>query len=126
MKRRRNQRGYGLGGTMIFLVLVALIWEGIFFQMASYLRAEKALSEWRMGELGCTRAMAWSLALLETGVPPENPYICRMAPMGDSSQMFVATFRRAGRSRYTVSVRPIDIGDEFLPIAPAAFGSRRP
>jgi hypothetical protein len=123
---RRKPMGYSLGGTMIFLVLVALLWEGVFFQMAGYLRAEKVLSEYRTGRQGCSHALAWALALLETGVPPENPYVCRMAPTDDPADIYVATFQRAANLRYTVTVRPATEGDELLPSAPSSFSVTQP
>lgn len=113
--------GYTLGGTMVFLVLAALLWEGVVFQMAGYLRMEKALSQQQSGRQGCTRAAAWALALLETGVPPDDPYVCRMSPMQDSAKVYVVTFRDEGGLRYAVSIRLATVADETLPTAPVSF-----
>ena len=121
VKSLRRQMGYTLGGTMVFLVLAALLWEGVVFQMAGYLRMEKALSQQQSGRQGCTRAAAWALALLETGVPPDDPYVCQMSPMQDSAKVYVATFRDEGGLRYAVSIRLATVADETLPTAPVSF-----
>jgi hypothetical protein len=126
MSTLRRSAGYTLGGTMIFLVLVALLWEGVFFQMAAYLRTEKALSEHRESTTGCTRATAWALTLLETGLPPNDPYSCRMVPTEDPQKVFVATFQRGPSLSYTVSVCLAALGDDSLPLAPSSFNTSEP
>ena len=42
MTRRRGQTGHSLAGTMIFLVLVMLLWTAASRQLACHLRVDKA------------------------------------------------------------------------------------
>ena len=111
--------GHALVGTMCFLVLMMLLWLAAFSHLGSYMRVEKATQTRQARDGGCTREMAWGLTLLETGLPPTNPYSCRVVP--GNGQTYVIKFTSYVALRYSVSVRPATSGDNSLPNAPGKF-----
>jgi hypothetical protein len=118
----RRQTGHSLAGTMIFLVLVMLLWTAAGRQLACHLRADKAREMYREESTGCRRAMAWALSLLETGKPPldsEGQCIQRMV-IGDET--YVVTFSEKPGHRYDVQVRPRMYSyDDLWPLVPESF-----
>jgi len=120
MTRAGRNSGYALAGTMVFLVLALLIWMAVFRQTSSYLRTEKAMRTRTERQLGCTKALAWGLTLLETGKLPTNPYSCRVVVSLSPQQTYVLTFTRL-LLRKRVAVRPATPSDASLPLAPANF-----
>ena len=119
MRRRTRQSGYALVSTMVCLVLMMLLWTAAFSHLGGYLRLEKAVQTREARDDGATRALAWGLSLLETNLPPSNPYSCRVDP--GFGQEFVITYTSAETLRYAVSVRPATNSDSMLPLAPNKF-----
>lgn len=122
MIRPRRQGGHSLAGTMIFLVLIMLLWTAAAQQLACHLRVDKALQIHREESTGCRRAMAWALSLLETGQPPmpfDEPCIQRMI-VGDET--YVVTFTKKMGKTYDVTVRPkASSQDDLWPLVPKSF-----
>lgn len=124
-QRRRRPAGHtartgtALAGTMVFLALVMLLWVGVHRQTAAYLRVEKTSLLRQQRAVGGTRALAWGLALLETGLPPADPYRCRA--LVDAGTSFVLTFRQEDGQVYSVTVRPAAPEERALPAAPNNF-----
>jgi hypothetical protein len=106
---------------MVFLVLMMLLSIAAFEHLSGYLRVEKACQVRHDRATGQTRALAWGLALLETDVPPSNPYSCRVAPDSDPTRVFVITFSSTAPLEYSVSARPATAQDDSLPLAPTTF-----
>jgi hypothetical protein len=104
---------------MCFLMLMMLLWLAAFSQLGSYLRLEKAVQTRQARDQGATCVMSWGLTLLQTGLPPANPYSCRVALSG--GQMFVITYASAETLKYSVSVRLATSNDTLLPVAPDHF-----
>lgn len=117
-----TNKGHTLAGVIIFLLLVTLFFKGALSQIGSYLRVEKACYIQHSGRKGCTSALAWGLTLLETGLPPELPYSCRMVSPYNANEVFVTTFTQTAGINYSVNVRPAGLDDESLPPAPESFG----
>jgi len=117
-----TRRGHALVGTMIFLVLGMMLWAAVYQETAGHLRAEKVLRVHRENALGVKRAMAWSLALLETGKPPVgvgHTYACRMVVEGEQ---YVAVFTRIDVDVFQIHVRPKAYWyDGLFPMAPEHF-----
>lgn len=124
MKRRPRRSGHALVGTMGFLTLAMLLWLVTQGQMANSLRTAKAVQERQIAAQGPTRAMAWGLALLETGLPPADPYCCKMTPA--PGEDYVMTIARTTNGEYAIAVRPLDPNDGPLPAAPPTFASVPP
>ncbi len=120
-----GRRGHALIGTMIFLVLGMLLWTAAHHKIAGYLRVEKTHETREERSVNPKRAMAWSLALLETGLPPEDPYACRMVPNAETGKTYVATFTAVDTLKYSISIRPATEDDVALPLAPETFQERR-
>ena len=106
---------------MVFLILAMLVWKGTLSQLGGYLRMEKVCQVQRAERSGYTHALAWGLTLLETGLPPESPYSCRMVSPVDSNDVFVTTFTNDAGIHYFVDVRPATQQDTWLPLAPDTF-----
>ncbi len=123
MKRRPNRSGHALVGTMGFLTLAMLLWLVTQGQMASSLRTAKAVQLRQITAQGPTRAMAWGLALLGTGLPPSDPYNCKMTP--SPGEDYVLTVATTPSGEYNIIVRPFDPNDGPMPTAPATFGSAK-
>ena len=119
MRRLSKQSGHALMGTMAMLVLVMLLWLAAFGQLSSYVRVQKACQLREERSTGPARALSWGLTLLETGLPPSDPYSCRVSP--SEGQTFVVTFTQTFPDGYTVTVHPAGPDDDCLPVAPAQF-----
>jgi hypothetical protein len=124
MTRRRGKPGQALIGTMVFLVLMMLLWMAAFSHLSGYVYVAKAVEARHDRATGQTRAMTWGLALLESGVPPTNPYACRVTPGDDPARVFVVTFQEGERWQFAVTVRPAGPDDASLPAAPTFFSAR--
>lgn len=123
MTRPHSLSGHILLSTMAFLVLAMILWLAAFGQIAGYGRIEKASRIRQDRATQSMRALAWGLALLESGLPPTNPYSCLVTPDSGTARQFVITFQRTSwtERKYTVSVRPATPSDALLPPAPTQF-----
>jgi hypothetical protein len=122
MRKHYKQKGNALAGTMMFLLLVMIMWLGVTRQMATYLRIEKNFQVQQAFNDGPVRAMSWALTLLETGNPPAtpgNPYSCRVQV--GSLHTYVITYEETSQDNYMITARPVVSGDEALPSAPLTF-----
>ena len=120
MRNPRSPSGHALVSTMGFLILAMLLWAAAFSHATGCMRTLKAC-QLRADAVRPTRALAWGLALLETGRPPltPSPYSC-LAQV-DSNTDYVLTFQKTTTLHFTVSVRPAVPGDSGLPRAPYRF-----
>jgi len=123
MRNSRKNKGNALAGTMMFLLLVMIMWLGVTRQMATYLRMEKNFQAQKTYNDCCIRAASWGLALLETGVPSGNPYSCRLQVGDETLQSYVLTFELTSLNNYRVTARPAVSEDDSLPDAPSTFAS---
>jgi hypothetical protein len=123
VRNRREHTGYALVGTMIFLLVATIMWLSVTRQIGTHLRMEKNNQSLQLYNDTALRALSWGLALMETGLPPSNPYACKMLIGRDELQMFVVEIRRNASLRYTLTARPAVSGDELLPDAPYSFMS---
>ena len=123
MTRPHSPSGHILLSTMAFLVLAMILWLAAFGQIAGYGRLEKVSRIRQDRATQSMRALAWGLALLESGLPPTNPYSCLVTPDSGTGRQFVITFQRTSLTprKYTVSVRPATPSDALLPLAPTYF-----
>ena len=122
----RKQAGYALAGTMMCILIVTIMWLGIAKQIATYLRIEKGFELHQEYHDSCIRSLSWGLTLLETGLPPANPYSCTVQAGKDGSQLYVITFEETASLNYKVTTRPANDGDFSLPPAPENFSSSPP
>ena len=121
MRKFSGHSGHALFGTMMFLLIVMILWLGVMRQVATCTRIEKNFQSQQSYYDSCIRSLSWGLALLETGIPPSDPYSCKMQVGEDDSQTFVVTFTKISELNYAVEARPAGLSDELLPSAPETF-----
>ena len=119
MSTNGRRSGHVLLGTMTFLILAMLAWLVAFSSLSSSVRTAKLFLLRQDREHGAVRALAWGLALLETGTPSESPYSCRATV--DTDRVFVITFTVPSPTTATVAVRPATTADSGVPWAPTEF-----
>ena len=119
---RRRHNGHTLAGTLVGLVLAMLLWTALYRHTTGFLRMEKACRLRSDRATGCTRALAWGLSLLETGIPPGGlDYSCRVVVASGPGGTYVVSYVKAAEDVYAVSVRPATAEDSSLPLAPENF-----
>lgn len=122
MMHRVRHNGSTLAGTLVGLVLVMLLWTGLYRHTTGFLRMEKACRLRSDRATGCTRALAWALSLLETGKPSGGGnYACRMVLAAGPGGTYVVSYLKVTENTYAVSVRPATVDDSSLPLAPETF-----
>jgi hypothetical protein len=94
--------------------------------MAAALRVETARTLQRQRDQGCLHAVARGLTLLETGLPPSDPYTCA-ATIGEPpyERSFTVTFASEAEGVWSVRARPTQWPDEPDPM-PASFAEAGP
>ena len=140
MKYSRRNKGYALAGTMIFLLIVMIMWISVPRQMDTNLMLENHLQAQNEYYQGSIRALSWGLKLCETGYPYTGySSTSYWVPVGtDSQQKFVITYERLSPYvklisqypyfellyNYNVTARPFVEGtDDSIQQAPSTFGS---
>ncbi len=119
---RVRHNGSTLGGTLVGLVLVMLLWTALYRHTTGFLRMEKACRLRSDRATGCTRAMAWGLSLLNTGKPPGGGnYFCRVVVAAGPGSTYVVSYIKQSTNEFIVSVRPATVDDASLPLAPENF-----
>ena len=121
MNRRARRRGHAMAGSMVMLVLAMLLWVALYRQMAGFLRTERICRLRAEHAEGPARAMAWALALLTTGNPPEDVYSCRVTVDDQTGDTYVIWYKKETGGRYDITVRPVTSDDSSLPLAPESF-----
>ena len=82
--KRSARRGYALMTVSVFLVLMLALTSVVHRHLSSTLRIEKARVQAQRRDEALIHALARALDLLETGLPPSDPYVC--ATTIDTSQ----------------------------------------
>lgn len=76
MKTRPPRRGYAMLLVLVFITLVLSVFSVSYRYTATALRVETARTLQQRRDEGSVHALARGLALLETGLPPLEPYAC--------------------------------------------------
>ena len=74
--KRSARRGYALMTVSVFLVLMLAMTGVVHRHLSSALRIEKARVQAEQRDEALIHALAKAMELLETGVPPSDPYVC--------------------------------------------------
>jgi hypothetical protein len=101
------------GFLMVFLALLGLAYS----QLAAALRVQTVCALQAQRDQGSIPALARGLALLETGSPPSEPYICAVTintPTGPCS--YTVTFASTGPNNWSVSSAPTVPSDNPVPM----------
>lgn len=113
MRTRLPRRGYAMVLVMIFIALMLCMYSVAYRHVAAALRVETARILLTERDEGSVHALARGVALLETGLPPSDPYVCAMI-IGTSpnDRSFTVTFASEGADSWSVSAAPTEWPDE--------------
>lgn len=107
--------------VVVFVVLLLLLYSVAYRYTTSALRIETARTLQKERDEGTLQALARGLALLETGLPPSDPYVCGVTintPTGPRS--FTVTFASEGGDNWSVHSAPTLLGEDPDPM-PSSF-----
>ena len=82
MRRKNPRRGYAMLLVFVFLVLFLLFLGLAYTRLSSALRIETARAQQAQRDQGPIPAVGLGLALLQTGLPPSDPYVCAVTITG--------------------------------------------
>ena len=135
MKRVERRRGAALALVIILSTMVLASWAVAGHRMIAQVRLKEQMV-WReaRGEEGARRrlALAFGLALLETGTPPVPPgeaaYLCETQILsGDGIvRTYVLRFEKITNDRWTVHARLAALGDPADLPSPTRFPPPEP
>jgi hypothetical protein len=112
--------------VLAFLVMFLSVLSLAYSQIASLIRAETARAQEAQRDQGSIPALARAMALLETGYPPTNPYVCgTVIDSLTGSREFTVTFTSQGAGNWSVDIAPTAADDNPLPM-PLLFTSQTP
>ena len=121
MKRPHARSGYAMMLVLVFIVLFLGLLGVALRQTAAALRIESVRAMQIQRDEGSLHALARGLALLETGVPPADPYICGIDISTSSGlRSYTVTFESEGGENWAVRSTASDAGDVLQPM-PASF-----
>jgi hypothetical protein len=93
--------------VLVFLAVALMLIAVSQRQLASMLRVERARTQVELCDQGPLLALAQALQLLETGLPPTDPYVGETTvdtPLGERS--YTVTFTSAGPDQWNVDAVP--------------------
>jgi hypothetical protein len=101
------RRGYAMAAVIIFLALMLALVAICQRELATVLRIKRARAQVEQRDEGAVDALARALQLLETGLPPSDPYVCgtdEETPVG--VQSYTVTFTSTGIDQWAVAAVP--------------------
>jgi hypothetical protein len=118
---RGQRRGYSMLAVLVFLAVSLMFIAVGQRRISSQLRLERARIEVEDFNEGPVQAAAKALALLETGLPPANPYECGVTlSTSTGPRSYSVRFVQSVADQWSVQVAPVDsLGS--LPSMPAVF-----
>ena len=118
---RGRRGGYAMLLVLAFIAAVFSIYSLSHRHVVSLIRTEHARSLARERDAGSLKALADACELLETGLPPNDPWTCgTLINTGTVTQLFVVRFETSGSSEWTIDVRPALTGESPPPM-PTTF-----
>jgi hypothetical protein len=118
---RSPRRGYALMMVLVFLVLFLAILGVCYRHIAAMLRVESVNQTRTVYDEDCIAALARAMALLESGLPPSNPFVCgatQTTSIGTKTMKVAFSLQEDGL--WQVRVSPAQ-SDEKLPPMPETF-----
>jgi hypothetical protein len=119
MKHKPNRAGYAMLLVLAFLVVFFSLLAMTYSQLASSLRVEAVRAKQLQREEGSLHALARGLALLETGYPSTDPYVCGVTiDTSTGSHSFTVTFASEGGGAWSLHSAPTAVGQnpEAMPL----------
>lgn len=119
--RSTRRRGYAMLSVLVFLT-VAMIFVGVNQRrISAMLRVERAQMDATDYNEGAVTAAGNALTLLETGLPPSDPYECGVTlSTSAGNRSFSVRFERVSGNEWSIHVRPIADTSGLLPM-PSTF-----
>ena len=109
--------------VLMFVVLFLALLGVVYREVAAALRIESLHSIEVRRDEGSVQALAQGVALLESGLPPTNPYACGVTiDTPDGPMTFTVTFSSEDGTTWQVQSSPAAGGQTSLPM-PASFGT---
>jgi hypothetical protein len=123
MRRKNPRRGYAMLLVFLFLVLFLLFLGLAYTRLSSALRIETARAQQAQRDQGPIPAVGLGLALLETGLPPSDPYVCAVTITGAGGPTsYTVTFQSEGVNDWSVTAAPTAPNSNPQPM-PSTFGN---
>lgn len=121
MKPPHPRSGYAMMLVLVFIVLFLGLLGVALRQTAAALRIETVRTMQIQRDEGSLHALAKGLALLETGIPPTDPYVCGVDIATSSGlRSYTITFESEGGENWSVRSTASDSGAMLQPM-PASF-----
>jgi hypothetical protein len=122
MTRQRNDRnGYAMLIVLIFLMLMLTFFGISQRYLGEAVRIEEARMRTRDRDEGSVHAMAAALDLLETGLPPSDPYTCATdMETAAGTRSFTVTYSSLSGRRWAIQVVPT-LPTDSPPPMPSTF-----
>jgi hypothetical protein len=107
MRANTPRRGYAMVMALMFIALLLSIYSVAYRQVGAALRIETTRILQQQRDDGSIHAVARGLALLETGLPPEDPYVCAVSiDTSTGERSFTVTFASETESTWSVHAAP--------------------
>jgi hypothetical protein len=117
MRTTSNRRGISVMLVLVFLALLLTLWGISYRQIASALRIQSVRSQYALRDQGNLQALAQGLTLLQSGVPPTDPYVCATTiQMPAGTQSFTLTFSSNEPDVWTVNSTATQPGETIEPM----------
>ena len=120
---RPARRGYAMVLVLMFIVLFLALLGVVYRDLSGSLRIESLHALEQRRDEGTIAALARALALLESGLPPANPYACSVTiDTSAGPQAFTVAFASEDGVTWQVQSSPTVAGQTAPPM-PAYFGA---
>ncbi len=107
--------------VLIFLALTLALVGITQRELATVLRIKRAQTQVELRDEGSVHALAQALQLLETGLPPSDPYLCATdVETSLGTRSYRVTYTSLVADQWTVQAEPTP-EDESPPPMPATF-----
>jgi hypothetical protein len=121
MNRVSARSGYALMLVLIAIVALLLFYGVAYRHLACALRLESARVQQQQRDEGTIHALARALTLLETGLPPSQPYVCGVTvTTATGPRLFTVTLSHEGVENWSVHAAPALPGADPDPM-PSSF-----
>ena len=121
MKTGTPRRGYAMVLVLVFIALLLSIYSVAYRDVAAALRIETVRTLRQQRDEGSVEALARGLTLLETGLPPQDPYVCEVTiDTSTGERSFTVTFISTAGNNWSVHAAPTQPLENPDPM-PASF-----
>lgn len=117
MKNTARRAGYSLVLVLIFMLMLLSLLSLAYRHVGAALRVESVRSAQGTRDEGSLQAIAQALAVIGTGVPPSNPYVCGVTINTSAGpRSFTLTMVSEVENQWSVHSAPTAVGDNPDPL----------